>query len=856
MNKGPLRTAIESFFHDNLNPGGEPNWIQRVFARHAEFREVVQKLLAVNQTMFWFVLPGLIESDILYSLTGASFAIDHWREAAGNGGVPDISKIVAEALSQAGGNPLIREIAESYGALYTEPILAVFRQYAGRDDVDPLEFYRAVQGISRELEAFGALADFAVEGITAGQFDAFGRMTESMNKAMGVDFVSYDALKPVLDFGLKPGLETYYKRLYRPTRFTISDLRDLYALGQITREDLVKTAQNQGWRDVDIDKWILLSFRTLSQGEVLEAWRKGKIGDDEVVRRLRALGNDPADIPLILELNPKDNPNNERDVSASTARQAYRDNLIPESELRELLGALKYGTQEIDLIVAIERAKNKTQVRSLSLGQIKAAWEDNVLSDQEATHWLEEDGFAADQIEIILATWRVEIAPKYRKLNSGTILGAYVEGVISRGAAKDKLVSVGIAPEDAELQIKLAETRNPEAFGQLPSAKARKLTPGVLSELVGLGLLTPAQMSARLQEVGYGTDDANLLAEAARLRALPGPRELSQSAITGAYLAGVIDRPKANTLLLGIGFNQDQVAILLDTFETQHADEFGLPAPARTRTLSPSALLDLYMSSLLSDEQYAARLVDLGLSPEDAGLELARAQQLKAPGQRVLTQSAIERAYLAGVYDRQTAFERLVGLDFTEADANTILDTVETENPAAFSPNLVQSSRMPSITTLVNALQNGIIDEQAYFARAQEIGYSVPDAQLYLSVSVKTEKKASKSLTPGQILAAYGKGLWSRGTALDRLTSTGYSTDDATLLLRIEKDSIQLTETWDSLLSGSIGPFDAISTLIQAHYADQDIYDAFASLGAITLSQMGIDLAQLQDTLTAIPGGQ
>jgi len=856
MDKGPLRTAIENLIHDLVTPGSNPNYWKDFLARQVEADGAKNDVLIKYGIVGIPALPFLELAGLAYAFTGNARIIDIMRELVGKGSGVDRAALLGSIIDQATSAPEVRQIAETYGTLYTEPILSILEQYAGLETTDPKAFYRAVAGVSKEMAAFGAVADFAIESVTAGQFHVFADLAKDMSRSMGVEYVAFNALTPLLDSGLKPGMNTYYKRLYRPERFSISDVRDLYALGQISKDDLYEAARNLGWRDKDIPTWLQLAFRKLSEAEILQAWKLDIITQDQAAERIRELGFDPADIGLIFALNPKDDPNAERDTTASTARQAFRDNLIPESELRSLLAALKYGGQEIDLIVQIEKAKSSATTKSLSLGQIKSAWQDNVLSDAEAVHWLKEDNYGDDQIALILATWKVEISPKYRKLNASTIEGAYVEGILSRNDTLNKLISVGLTPGDADLELKLVEARNPEAFGSIPNAKAKKLTPGTLSDLVLLGLITPAQMSARLQDVGYTVDDANLLSEAARLRAQPGPRQLSDAAIQAAYMAGVITRATASDQLASNGYSAAQAGELLDTLEAKNPTAFGLPAQQRVKQLSPSDLQDLFLRDLLSVDQYAARLADLGLSDADVQLEVARAQQLKAPGNRTLTQSAIERAYLAGVYDRQTAFDRLVAQDFSEEDANTILDTIEAQNPAAFTPGLIQSTRQPSITTLVSALQNGVIDEQTYYARAQELGYQTTDAQMYLSLATNQVKKSTVTLSASEIRTAYGQGLMTRGVALDRLTTRGYSNDDATLLLRMTKDFIQGTDTWDQLLSGNLAAFDAVSALVNAHYSDNDIIDAFAALPASTLAALQLDLGALKETLAAIPGGQ
>ncbi len=656
--------------------------------------------------------------------------------------------------------------------------------------------------------------------------------------------------------GLQPGLERYYKKLYRPLRFGAGDLRDIYALGEMSLDALKEEGRLLGWREQDLDLWIKLAFRTLPQGDIFDALHQGFIDEQTANKRLRSLGYDPADIPLLHKLNPKKETTEAKAFSVANARNAFSEGLISEAELRKILSDLKYQPKEIDIIVALEKLSKDTKDRLLSAGDIKAAWSENVLTDAEARHWLELAGFASEQLDLLIETWRKQITPDYRKLNAGTIEGAYVEGILTKAQTKEKLVSVGFLPEDADLELSLVEARNPEAFGRPLPTTSKKLTPGVLSELVQVGLITPTQMRERLTSLGYSEADAGLLSEAARLSAVPAARLLPQRSVEDAFFAGVLTRSQALEHLKDLGFTDQNSNVVLDTVQAQLDAIATAKEEAQAKRLSAGVLEDLVIAGVITPEDMHSRLIANGYTVIDADLLTGRAVQLAEAPTRVLSQATIERAYIAGVITRETALDKLVALDFSPEEAAQIVLTVEQENPGVFNPNLIQSTRQPSIGALVVALQMEIITQEQYLAKALEIGYSPEDAALYIQIAVKAEKKSTKPLSASQITNAYGAGLMPFQTALSRITQQGYSDADATLILRLEKDLIINTDVWNALLAGALDPFEAVAQLVNMRYADKDILDNFSNLGPSVLSQMGIDIQDLGNALAATPGGQ
>jgi hypothetical protein len=852
---GPLRQAIERMANDNFNPQGGPGWWERVKARWIEYFGLLAKIRKEKAAYYRAGFINFYIQGVVYALFGGQVIVDALSAALNPAGDGDLSSHVADLLRGVFEHPEIKELTETLGTIITEPILTIFESYAGKDNVDPKEFARAFHGFMISLNLASGMGSTLVEAATAGAVKGAGKMIDQMYWSLGLGFLGWQTLAPLLSSGLQPGLERYYQRLYRPQRFSAGDLRDLYALGKITMAQLKDEAKTLGWRDADIDQWIQLAFRTLTQGDIWQAYHEGLLTESEATTRLRVLGYDPADIPLLFKLNPPDETKNSKSFTVSTAKKAFEENLISEKELRSILADLKYQAREIDLIVALENLAKQTTARSLTQSQIKSAYEENVITRPEADHWLTQAGFGTTETKLILDTWDAQLVPVYRKLNIGTITGAYVAGVLTRGTAKTKLQSVGLTGEDAELELKLVEARNPEAFGLPAPQTERKLTAGALSQLVSLGIITLAQMETKLEEIGYTPEDAALLVEAARRANEVVKRPLPQSSIERAYLAGVLTRAQALAALKVLSYSDASAATILDTVERENPETFGAPPEVRVKQLSAGTIEDLFFGGFLTALQMTARLVEIGYTQTDAALLTSRAQQLATPVPAELTPNLIERAYVAGIFDRPQALARLESLDFTPQDASDILDTVERENPQVFDPASVQAVALPSITTLARAVQEGLLTEAEYYTRAQETGWSKPDAAIYLTFAATAERKSVVGLSASNIVNAYGEGIFAWQEALSRLTQKGYSDSDAQVLLRLERDNIFASDPWINFTLGRISINVALADLIEQHYTDEQIYNAFASLEPGEIEDAGLTLDAIAGLLNYFPGG-
>lgn len=731
MPKGPLRIAIEDFLKTAPGMDWVKAWLTRLVGRKRTVQDLITDIIGhagLGNKVNMFEVQAI---GGLFMITGWEFLVD-WLQAQHDFIVTDDkSKIIAKVITDAMKSPQGKEFAEMVGSIIVDPVMGFLEGYGGKDDLDPREFQRGVQGFIQAIYAAANIAGLVTELASVGTVDGVKDYFSTILKATGVEGIGGRFVEELMSTGVSPFMRSYYLKLYRPERFGPGDLRDLYAAGKITKDAMKTEAARLGWRDKDIDFWLELAFRNLSQGDIFELYNQGKITDRDAVGRLRAMGYDPADIPYLFMLNPKKEENEARDFSVSTARAAFRAGLMPESEFRGLLQSLRYQDREIELIIALEQMKNEVDRRELNISQIKAAWGENVLTDAEVIHWLADMNYAEGESKTILDTWKAEIAPKYRKLNSGTILQAYTAAVLSRTEAVKRLRAIGFTQEDATLQADLTEARNPEAFGRPIRTKEKLLGPGTLATFVQEGLITAGEMVTRLIAAGYNEADAKLYTQSAQFTKEKEPRLLSQGTVVQAYITGILDRTQA--------------------------------------------------------------------------------------------------------------MERLLKMDFPEADAAIILDVADQQNLDVVHPETVTSTRTPSVSSLVAALQMGILTEGEFIARMVSIGYTESDSKMYIALAVKVERKTVKTLSAAQVGEAYKKGFFFKGQALDRLTALGYDPYDADLLLDLEKADVEDTDEWKAMLAGQVNAVDTIMGLVGKKYAYPDISQAFRDMPYEQAVYIGLD---------------
>lgn len=133
---------------------------------------------------------------------------------------------------------------------------------------------------------------------------------------------------------------------------TIARVKALYLSGTVDRNvastDLDAASVSPAHRDLYLKEWDLVRqtpTRHLSEAQAASAYRKGFIAETDFRARLTAMGYAPADVALIVALNPAH-------LTEAQAIAAYVAGVIDETELRERLTAFGLPKADQDILIA------------------------------------------------------------------------------------------------------------------------------------------------------------------------------------------------------------------------------------------------------------------------------------------------------------------------------------------------------------------------------------------------------------------------------------------------------------------------------------------------------------------------
>lgn len=703
------------------------------------------------------------------------------------------SEVVRAYIAQFMTDKNVREATEIFGSLISEPFVSLFESYATGDDVDGKEFASAFHGLSILVtlpEFVAKLLHGSVVGTVIGNF---GDVFKSMYWNMGLGFLGWQTLAPLLSTGLQPNLERHYNRKFSNKRFTLQDLIYLYNAGEVTASSVIKAGRDEGWRLSDIQTVMDLSYHTVTRSDMQMLYQRGVMTKNDIIQELARSSTNPKYIPAIVQEIINSAISDEKLPSLSTLRKAFKEGYYSESELSTLLGKLGYGTEAINLEIALLKSDMIATQRELTLSQIREAFRVGTITITELTYYLHELGYSSSHTNFIIETWQAAKLPKILQLNKGTIVQALKAGVINEVEARIKLAAIGYRITDQNIIIRTAL--------QTSSGVGHTLSVSTLNKAYVIGALSRDEYVNRLKVLQISNADIQIYLA---INDYTRDIQLNENAIRDAYLYEAIDKGRASALLSELGYDNNEISIQITTWDNQRS-EFGVK-------ISPANLLLFRRQMVIDDNQLRAYLTAFGFSNADINLYVQSANKAFP---RTLQQNDIEELFYSNVIDTNKAKELLEKTGLSLVDADLLIK--------GWTALLGSSLPQPSTSQYISAYRRGVINESELHTKLNALGYGGDAIEFYIRYANEVQTDEVKELTKSDILSLYNKQIIMYADALERLTKLGYSVDDAELLIRAKLPDIEDTVYHAQFINGTISPDELIRVLLAEGYRIEEI---------------------------------
>jgi hypothetical protein len=508
------------------------------------------------------------------------------------------------------------------------------------------DLWMARQGYSKEWSDRYWWAHWDLPSVTQG-FEMFHRLRGEFTE---------DDLRQLLRVLDIPPLwhDRFIKIAYRP--LTRVDVRRMYALEVLDESGVRDAYLDIGYSPENADRMTeftkrfsapdedgeLKEMRDMAQTTIRQGYRRGVISREEAVDYLVLSGyqEDVAEFLLTIDdvalgLRPDlDGDLDVRALSLGIIRSAYQEGLWDRGRASTELEAIGYLPASADLILSLEDLDREREITTLEVSIVRELYQRGAIEEVEAAGKLDDLGISDRQREVLLRRWELDRTIKERDLTVGQLQAAYRQGLIDDVGLQAELETMGYNARSAELLVAIT---------------ARRLTVSQLQGAVRAGEITGEDFVAQVRERGYSEGDARAL-----LGVTMGRLSLSQ--LRDGLRRGIFTEAQFSERVVAMGYTPEDSAFLA---------EITAPPPAPAPSIAQ--LQEGLRRELVSEDEFVGELRERGYSEEDA-------RYMAGIALRKLSVAQLQKGYKKQLLTPEEFVGALQAIGYGPEDAEYILE--------------------------------------------------------------------------------------------------------------------------------------------------------------------------------------
>jgi len=192
-----------------------------------------------------------------------------------------------------------------------------------------------------------------------------------------------------------------------------------------------------------------------------------------------------------------------------------------------------------------------------------------------------------------------------------------------------------------------------------------------LRRIYELGLINDEELIARLMELGYTKEDAELMANFFKRLKHEENFKIALSKIEKAYKLGKLTKDQYKELLRQAGYSDDEVEFLVSLTDYEIEEE------KRDRLLN--LLISKYIKGLITKADFIDQAKKLGVSDSEIEYWLEVANTKRETAVKTLSTTQIKQAFDRGLIDEEEALDLLISANWDINHAKFLLEIWKAE---------------------------------------------------------------------------------------------------------------------------------------------------------------------------------
>jgi hypothetical protein len=478
--------------------------------------------------------------------------IDDIASAVGTNPVSRLQSIINQRISQA-----------VVSGFITNPlnIAGVIDQAQAQTAIKTLENITSLILAINEDTAMAALDVKMLLGNHGG--DKAFEIVSRIPQELGLNFFIGGVLHDMTMLAIEAPLLEAINIEARPARIDFRTLRLMLRQHLLNETELRGWLVKMGYPDDLISLLVGLADVTLTASEITSALAHGTMSEQEALTHLEAAGYSSEQAAILIADSHKANSEGATRYRTA-ARSAFAAGHISESQFRTILSGLGLAQSDVDLEIAAGQLEHHAKNATVTLSQIKLAFEHGDIAQEATISMLADRGYAQADALFIVNAWASTAKTTAKGLTENRILAYMQSGVLTKDTAYKMLIARGMRPEDANLLVD-----HPSASG---SVYKYNLTPTLVQSALKDGAVSVDEATALLTKLQVNPDEIPLLIATSNSQALRAkraqnnPKTLPEGTIKTAFENSIMSEVAAHRFLTLDGYSDTDATIIIATW--------------------------------------------------------------------------------------------------------------------------------------------------------------------------------------------------------------------------------------------------------------------------------------------------
>lgn len=252
--------------------------------------------------------------------------------------------------------------------------------------------------------------------------------------------------------GLQPGdFATLYETAGEPLSRT--ELEELYNRGLIDEDTVI-----QGLRESRLkNKYNQLGFdlhaKILPIFTLRDAMRYGGVPVDYAVQQVMENGYDKTAATIVVNSASNERLQTYKDKVVAAVMSMYEDNVISETEATSLTTGMGYTTEEASFILQSSEFHRQVKLINAAVNAVKSKYLGHHINSNTAIGLIDAIGIPSQQRDELIKVWEIEASAYTTMLTEAQIVKAVTDGLITAADGLARLEAKGYSAGDAALLL-------------------------------------------------------------------------------------------------------------------------------------------------------------------------------------------------------------------------------------------------------------------------------------------------------------------------------------------------------------------------------------------------------------------